>query len=515
MSEPDVASSDPTNLQTEVRREGGELVINGRKWFISGAAHPNCRLLIVMCRNGDEEAHEGQHAGHSMVLVPMDTPGVKVVRNIAIMQHHSPEGHCEIMLRDVRVPVANLLGGWGEAFAMAQARLGPGRIHHCMRTIGQCELALELACDRALERRAFGKYLADQANVQDWIAQSRLEIDQARLLVLRAAWSLDQAERSTRFRSDIAAIKVVAGAAADARGGPGDADLRRHGHVARHAAGVAVDLGPCAALHGRAGRGPPAHRRAPGAGPREGARRFVVGVLHDARADGRAAANPVDSFSFLISQGDTRRCWRLGHAAMTSPGLNVRPLTPARWPDLETVFNARGCSVARGCWCMYYRVSGKGGLTRPGETRRTRSKDALRRLARDDPPPGLIGYRGRTPVGWISLGPRQDYAKLEKSPVMKPVDDEPVWSVVCFVVPSEYRHQGVARQLLAGAVEYARKRGVRLLEAYPVDKAAAPGSESSWFGSKAMFDEAGFGEVARRKPARPVVRLLLSPDGKG
>jgi len=133
------------------------------------------------------------------------------VRNIPIMQHHSPEGHCEILLRNVRVPAVNVLGGWGEAFRMAQDRLGPGRIHHCMRTIGQCELALELACDRALERRAFGKYLADQSNVQDWIAQSRLEIDQARLLVLHAAWSLDQAERSTRFRSDIAAIKVVAG----------------------------------------------------------------------------------------------------------------------------------------------------------------------------------------------------------------------------------------------------------------------------------------------------------------
>jgi GNAT superfamily N-acetyltransferase len=187
----------------------------------------------------------------------------------------------------------------------------------------------------------------------------------------------------------------------------------------------------------------------------------------------------------------------------------VRPLTPARWPDLEAVFNARGCSMARGCWCMYYRVSGRGPLTRPGETQRSRSRLALKQLAANDPPPGLVGYRGRTPVGWISLGPREDYAKLEKSPVMKPVDGEAVWSVVCFVVPSEYRAQGVARELLAGAVEYARKRGVRLLEAYPVDKAAGPDSESSWFGSKAMFDEAGFREVARRKPARPVVRLAL------
>lgn len=211
MSEPDVASSDPTNLQTSVRREGDKLVLNGRKWFITGVAHPQCRLLIVMCRNEGEEPASG-HDGHSMVLVPLDTKGVEVVRNIPIMQHRSPEGHCELLLRNVRVPAENLLGAWGQGFAMAQARLGPGRVHHCMRTIGQCELALELACDRALERRAFGKYLADQANVQDWIAESRLEIDQARLLVLHAAWSLDQREGppSRALRAEVAAIKVVA-----------------------------------------------------------------------------------------------------------------------------------------------------------------------------------------------------------------------------------------------------------------------------------------------------------------
>jgi acyl-CoA dehydrogenase len=209
MSEPDVASSDPTNLQTSVRRDGDELVLNGRKWFITGAAHPLCRLLIVMCRNAD--AQDGaRHNGHSLVLVPADTPGVQRVRNIPIMQHESLEGHCEIVLRDVRVPAANLLGGWGEGFALAQSRLGPGRVHHCMRTIGQCELALELACDRASERRSFGKVLADQANVQEWIAQSRLEIDQARLLVLRAAWSLDLAQPPADLRARIAAIKVVA-----------------------------------------------------------------------------------------------------------------------------------------------------------------------------------------------------------------------------------------------------------------------------------------------------------------
>jgi GNAT superfamily N-acetyltransferase len=189
--------------------------------------------------------------------------------------------------------------------------------------------------------------------------------------------------------------------------------------------------------------------------------------------------------------------------------LVVRPLTPSRWPDLEAIFNARGCSVARGCWCMYYRVSGKGPLTRPGDSQRLRGKNALRALAAQDPPPGLVGYRGKTPVGWVSLGPRGDYAKLAKSPVMRPVDDQAVWSVVCFVVPSEYRHQGVAGELLAAAVAYARKRGVRLLEGYPVDKGARSAAQASWFGSKRMFDEVGFEEVARRRPDRPVVRLQL------
>ena len=207
MSEPDVASSDPTTLQTRMRHEGDELVLNGRKWFITGAAHPNCKLLIVMCRSGADDAPK--HAQHSMLLVPLDTPGVTIERNIAIMQHHTPEGHCEIIFRDVRVPAANLLGQEGAGFAMAQARLGPGRIHHCMRTIGQCELALAMMCDRTLERHAFGKYLADFANVQEWIAESRLEIDQARLLVLRAAWRLDQGQRE-QARADVAAIKVVA-----------------------------------------------------------------------------------------------------------------------------------------------------------------------------------------------------------------------------------------------------------------------------------------------------------------
>lgn len=209
MSEPDVASSDPTNLQTTVHREGDELVLAGRKWFITGAAHPRCQVLIVMARNADGD---DRHHTHSMVLVPMDAPGLQVVRNIPVVHHHAPEGHCELVFRQVRVPADHLLGGWGEGFAMAQARLGPGRVHHCMRTIGQCELALALATERALERQSFGRYLADYANVQEWVALSRIEIDQARLLVLRCAWLLDHPERAepAAVRAQVAAIKVVA-----------------------------------------------------------------------------------------------------------------------------------------------------------------------------------------------------------------------------------------------------------------------------------------------------------------
>lgn len=211
MSEPDVASSDPTNLQTTVRRDGDDLVLSGRKWFITGAAHPHCRLLIVLCRNADADG-ASSHARHSMVLVPADAPGVSIVRNISVLHHHAPEGHCEILLQGVRVPADHLLGDWGAGFVMAQARLGPGRVHHCMRSIGQCELALSLATGRALERTAFGKPLAEQANVQEWLAESRIEIDQARLLVLHAAWLLDQGDAADvrQVRAQVAAIKLVA-----------------------------------------------------------------------------------------------------------------------------------------------------------------------------------------------------------------------------------------------------------------------------------------------------------------
>ena len=159
---------------------------------------------------------------------------------------------------------------------------------------------------------------------------------------------------------------------------------------------------------------------------------------------------------------------------------------------------------------MYYRRSGAPKTVPPGESRSEQNRLDLQARAAEDPPPGLIGYEGKVPVGWISLGPRQDFARLEKSPVMKPIDDQTVWSIICFVVPSEYRRRGVAKKLLSAAIAYARKRGVRLLEAYPVDRAKDSTAESLWFGTKTMFDEAGFNEVARRKPSRPIVRLRLS-----
>ena len=204
MSEPDVGSADPTQLQTRIERDGDEWVLNGRKWFITGAAHPLCRLALVMGRSAGSDPHHS----HSIVLVPMDVPGLVIERNLPVMDHQALEGHCEIVLRNVRVPADHLLGEAGAGFAMAQARLGPGRVHHAMRSIGQCELALELMCERALERRDFGQRVSDFANVQDWIAHSRLEIDQARLLVLRAAWRMDH-EGNAAARVDASAIKLV------------------------------------------------------------------------------------------------------------------------------------------------------------------------------------------------------------------------------------------------------------------------------------------------------------------
>jgi acyl-CoA dehydrogenase len=205
MTEPDVASSDATNIATRIERQGQHYVINGRKWFITNAADPRCEICILL---GVTDPAGQPHGRHSMVLVPMATSGVKVVRNLPIMHHVAPEGHCEMRFEDVRVPVANLLGEEGQGFALAQARLGPGRIHHCMRSIGQCELALELMCARARERESFGKKLHEHGTVAEWIALSRMEIDQARLLVLRAAWLIDR-HGNRAARTAVSTIKVV------------------------------------------------------------------------------------------------------------------------------------------------------------------------------------------------------------------------------------------------------------------------------------------------------------------
>lgn len=185
--------------------------------------------------------------------------------------------------------------------------------------------------------------------------------------------------------------------------------------------------------------------------------------------------------------------------------ISVEPLTIARWSDLETIFEARGCSVARGCWCMYYRRSGEPPPA-GGRTRAQANKADFKALVASGAMTGVIGYRDGVPVGWLSFGPRGDFAKLVRSPVMKAVDAQPVWSVICFVVPAAHRRQGVARELLDGAIAHARRLGVTL-EAYPVDKAERSDDETLWFGAKTMFDAAGFEEVARRKPTRPVVRL--------
>jgi len=206
MTEPEVASSDATNIRTSIRRDGGDWVINGRKWFITNAADPRCKILIVMGQTSPDrpEAHRRQ----SMVLVPKETPGVTIVRNPPVMHHQAPEGHCEILFENARVPAENLLGEEGGGFALAQARLGPGRIHHCMRSIGAAEVSLELMIQRSLQRRTFGKLLHEHGAVQDWIALSRIEIEQARLLVLKAAWLMDKAGNKAA-RKEVALIKVA------------------------------------------------------------------------------------------------------------------------------------------------------------------------------------------------------------------------------------------------------------------------------------------------------------------
>ena len=213
MTEPDVASSDATNIATTITRDGDGYVINGRKWWSSGAMSSDCRIFIVMGVTGEATAGHGRH---SMILVPRDTPGITVKRGMMVFGYSDGThgGHAEVVFDNVRVPAENLIAGEGDGFAIAQARLGPGRIHHCMRQIGAAERALELMCRRAASRTAFGKTLAEQGVVQDWIAESRVRIEQARLLVLKTAWLMDTAG-NRGAHTEIQAIKIVTPAMAE------------------------------------------------------------------------------------------------------------------------------------------------------------------------------------------------------------------------------------------------------------------------------------------------------------
>jgi acyl-CoA dehydrogenase len=207
MTEPDVASSDATNIATSIERDGDEYVLNGRKWWITGAMNPRCEILIVM---GKTDPSASRHRQQSMVLVPRDTPGLEVVRPMEVFGYddHEHGGHAELRFTDVRVPVTNLIGEEGAGFAVAQARLGPGRIHHCMRSIGVAEAAIGLMCRRASDRVAFGRPIADQGVVRDWIAESRVRIEQLRLLVLKTAWLMDTVG-NRGAHTEIQAIKIA------------------------------------------------------------------------------------------------------------------------------------------------------------------------------------------------------------------------------------------------------------------------------------------------------------------
>ena len=206
MTEPDVASSDATNIATRIERDGDSYVLNGRKWWTTGINDPRCKIMIVM---GKTDLSESVHRQQSMVLVPVDAPGVEVLRALPVFGYQDQHGHGEVSFTDVRVPVTNLIGNEGDGFMIAQARLGPGRIHHCMRSIGIAERALSLMCKRAASRVAFGRPLAEQGVVQQQIAESRIEIEQARLLTLKAAWLIDNVG-ARGARTEIAAIKVIA-----------------------------------------------------------------------------------------------------------------------------------------------------------------------------------------------------------------------------------------------------------------------------------------------------------------
>ncbi|MBY4010908.1 acyl-CoA dehydrogenase family protein [Rhodococcus fascians] len=206
MTEPDVASSDATNIAMKMDRDGDDFILNGRKWWTSNAMHKNCKVLIVMGKTDPEAA---THRQQSMLIVPIDAPGVTVLRNLPVFGYVDREGHAEVLFEDVRVPAKDVLKGPGEGFAISQARLGPGRIHHAMRTIGVAERALELLCRRAVSRVTFGKPVAMRANIQDWIAEARIEIEKTRLLTFKAAYLMDTVGNK-EARTEIAAIKVAA-----------------------------------------------------------------------------------------------------------------------------------------------------------------------------------------------------------------------------------------------------------------------------------------------------------------
>jgi acyl-CoA dehydrogenase len=206
MTEPRVASSDATNIELRMERDGDEYVLNGRKWFASNAMHKNCKVLIVM---GKTDPTAAPHRQQSMMVVPIDAPGVTVIRNLPVFGYADREGHAEITFENVRVPAKDVLKGEGEGFAISQARLGPGRIHHCMRAIGAAERALELMCRRAQSRVTFGRPVADRSNIQDWIAEARIDIEMIRLLTLKAAYLMDTVGNK-EARTEIAAIKVAA-----------------------------------------------------------------------------------------------------------------------------------------------------------------------------------------------------------------------------------------------------------------------------------------------------------------
>ncbi|MEU1430806.1 acyl-CoA dehydrogenase family protein [Nocardia sp. NPDC005746] len=206
MTEPAVASSDATNIQLRMERDGDEYVLNGRKWWTSNALHKNCKVMIVM---GKTDPDAPTHRQQSMMVVPMETPGVTVLRGLPVFGYQDREGHAEVLFENVRVPVTALLAGEGDGFMISQARLGPGRIHHCMRAVGMAERALDLMIDRAQSRVTFGEPVANRANIQDWIAEARIEINMARLLTLQAAYLMDTVGNKAA-RTEIAAIKVAA-----------------------------------------------------------------------------------------------------------------------------------------------------------------------------------------------------------------------------------------------------------------------------------------------------------------